>query len=86
MVALGFLGLGILLLVGTVVGGMASESLGMNLAMLTPGPLGFGIAATALTGKGASGTPAKPLGVGCLVGFVLSVMVFVFFAVIWPSL
>jgi hypothetical protein len=37
---------------GPPVGGMMSESLGVNLAMATAGPLGFGIAATIMSRKG----------------------------------
>jgi hypothetical protein len=86
MVGLAFLALGVLLLIGTVVGGMSSETLGMNLAMATGGPLAFGIVATAMSGKGAKGSAAKPLGCGCVAGLVLSIGVFVFFVSIWPSL
>ena len=86
IVARVFLALGILLAIGTVVGGIMSEQLGMNLAMATPGPLGFGIVATVLSRKSSTGGAAKPLGFGCLVGFVLSLMIVVFFAAIWPSL
>jgi hypothetical protein len=86
IIALIGLAFGILLLLGTVVGGMSSETLGMNLAMATGGPLAFGIIATAMSGKGKKGSPAKPLGCGCVAGFCLSLMVFVFFASIWPSL
>jgi len=81
-----FLALGVLLAIGTVVGGIMSEQLGMNLAMATPGPLGFGLAATLLTRKSSTGGAGKPLGIGCLVGFALSAAIVVFFTAIWPSL
>jgi hypothetical protein len=63
-----------------------SEELGMNLAMATGGPLGFGIVATLLTRKTSTGGAGKPLGLGCLAGFILSTMVTVFFVSIFPSL
>ena len=85
-VARGFLALGILLLIGTVVGGAMDEGLGVSLAMATPGPLGFGLIATLLTRKSSTGGAGKPLGCGCLAGFVLSTMLVVFFQAIWPSL
>ena len=85
-VARGFLAFGILLAILTVVGGMSSESLGSTLAMATAGPLGFGIVATALSGKKATGGPGKPLGLGCLAGFMLLVVVGIFFVVIFPAL
>jgi hypothetical protein len=85
-VARGFLALGILLAIGTGVGSIMSEELGMNLAMATPGPLGFGIVATMFTTKSSKGGAGKPLGCGCLAGFVLSLMVTVFFVSIFPSL
>jgi hypothetical protein len=85
-VARGFLALGILLAIGTVVGSISSEQLGMNLAMATPGPLGFGIVATMLTKKTSTGGAGKPLGMGCLAGFIFSVLVTVFFVSIFPSL
>jgi hypothetical protein len=86
IVARVFLGLGILLVIATVIGGIMSEQLGMDLAMVTPGPLGFGIVATILSRKSSTGGAAKPLGFGCLVGFLLSLMLVVFFTAIWPSL
>ena len=85
-VARGFLALGILLAVGTIAGSVASEELGMNLAMATAGPLGFGIMATLLTRKTSTGGAGKPLGLGCLAGFILSTAVTVFFTSIFPSL
>jgi hypothetical protein len=85
-VARGFLALGILLAIGTVVGGIMSEELGVNLALATGGPLGFGFVATMLTRKSSRGGAGKPIGLGCLVGFLLSTMVWVFFAVIFPAL
>jgi hypothetical protein len=80
------LALGILLALGTVVGGMSSESLGVNLAMATGGPLGFGIVATLLTRKHSTGGAGKPIGFGCLAGFLLSTLVTVFFVAIFPAL
>jgi hypothetical protein len=85
-VARGFLALGILLALGTVAGSVMSEELGMNLAMAAAGPLGFGIIATMLTKKTSTGGAGKPLGFGCLAGFILSTMVTVFFTSIFPSL
>ena len=85
-VARGFLALGVLLAIGTVVGGISSEQLGMNFAMATPGPLGFGIVATLLTRKTSTGGAGKPLGLGCLAGFLFAAAVSVFFTAIWPSL
>lgn len=85
-VARGFLGLGILLAIGTVVGGIMSEDLGVMLAQATGGPLGFGLVATLLTRNTSTGGAGKPIGLGCLVGFLLSASVAVFFSVIWPSL
>jgi hypothetical protein len=86
IVARVFLALGILLAVGTVVGASMSEQLGVNLAMATPGPLGFGIVATLLSRKSSTGGAAKPLGIGCLVGFVLSAALAIFFTVLWQGL
>ena len=80
------LALGVLLLLGAGGGAVMSESLGMNLFMLSVGPLGFGVVATMLSRKTSRGTAGKPIGLGCLAGFGLSVLVTMFFAVIWPSL
>ena len=80
------LGLGVLLVLAAAVGGFMSESLGVMFLQLTGGPLGFGIVATLLTKKNARGGPGKPLGLGCLAGFMLSAMVMIFFVAIWPSL
>lgn len=85
-VARGFLALGILLAIATLVGGMSSESLGVTLAQVTGAPLGFGIVATVLTQKTSTGGAGKPLGLGCLTGFVLSLSILIFFSAIWPSL
>ena len=85
-VARGFLGLGILLAIATVVGGIMSESLGVMFAQLTGAPLGFGIVATVLTQKDSTGGPGKPIGLGCLTGILLSLGVIIFFSAIWPSL
>jgi hypothetical protein len=85
-VARGFLALGILLAIGTVVGGIMSESLGVMLAQATGGPLGFGLVATLLTRKTSTGGAGKPIGLGCLAGFVLATMIWVFFVVIFPAL
>jgi hypothetical protein len=74
------------LAIATVAGGMSSERLGEALAIATAAPLGFGIVATLLTGKNSTGGPGKPLGCGCLAGFMLLVLVGVFFAVIFPAL
>jgi hypothetical protein len=85
-VARGFLALGILLAIGTVIGGISSESLGVALAQATGGPLGFGIVATLLTRKTSTGGAGKPIGLGCLAGFLLASLVSVFFVVIFPAL
>lgn len=66
--------------------GISSERLGEIFAVITAAPLGFGIVATLLTLKGARGGVGKPLGLGCLTGFLLLVMVVIFFAVIFPAL
>jgi hypothetical protein len=65
---------------------MMSESLGVALAQAAGGPLGFGIVATLLTRDNTTGGPGKPLGLGCLAGFVLCLGIFIFFNAIWPSL
>lgn len=80
------LAFGILLAIGTVVGGFASEQLGVNLAMATGAPLGFGFVATMLTRQSSTGGAGKPIGLGCLAGFLLSTLVTVFFVVIFPQL
>jgi hypothetical protein len=85
-VARGFLALGLLLAVVTVFAGMSSESLGEAFAIATPGPLGFGLVATLLTGKSSTGGAGKPIGLGCLTGFILTLVVGIFFAVIFPML
>jgi hypothetical protein len=65
---------------------MMSESLGVMFAQITGAPLGFGIVATLRTGKSSRGSAGKPIGLGCLTGFILSLGSFLFFSVIWPSL
>ena len=80
------LGLGILLLIATIIGGISSEQLGVDLAMLTPAPLGFGIVATLLTGKGSGTSVGKPIGMGCGAGIVLTIAVVIFFVAIFPAL
>ncbi len=65
---------------------ISSEQLGVNFAMATPGPLGFGIVATLMTRKTSTGGAGKPLGLGCLAGFLFATAVSVFFTAIWPSL
>ncbi|HVJ20536.1 MAG TPA: hypothetical protein VM686_34220 [Polyangiaceae bacterium] len=85
-VARGFLGFGLLLAVVTVIAGMSSESLGEAFALATPGPLGFGLVATLLTRKSSTGGAGKPIGLGCLTAFMLTVMVAVFFTVVFPML
>jgi drug/metabolite transporter (DMT)-like permease len=86
VVGLVFLGLGILLLLGTVVGSIDSEETGMNLAMATIGPLTFGIVTTVMSGKGKKGSAARPLFSGCLLAVILSACVVSFFVSVWPSL
>jgi hypothetical protein len=85
-VARGFLVFGLLLAVVTVFAGMSSESLGEAFALATPGPLGFGIVATLLTRQSSTGSAGKPIGLGCLSGFLLTAIVAVFFVVIFPML
>jgi hypothetical protein len=80
------LGFGLLLAVVTVIAGMSSESLGEAFALATPGPLGFGLVATLLTRKSSTGGAGKPIGLGCLTAFMLTVMVAVFFTVVFPML
>jgi len=89
--ALGMLVLGLLLAIGTAIAGMSSESLGMMMAYVTAGPLGFGVIGfivALLTKKSQSSGVAvgAPLGCGCasaLMGVALAVL---FFTVIFPAL
>lgn len=89
--ALGVLALSFLMVIGTIVAGISSESLGMTMSYVTAGPLGFGLAATLmalLTRKSASNGVAvgAPLGCGCFSAIVFATLTFVFFVSIFPSL
>ena len=89
--ALATLGLSFLLVIGTIVAGISSESLGMTMSYLTAGPLGFGLVATVvalITRKSPSNGVAvgAPLGCGCLSAIVFASLTFVFFVSIFPSL
>jgi len=89
--ALASLAVSFLLVIGTIVAGISSESLGMSMSYVTAGPLGFGLAATLmslLTRKSASNGVAvgAPLGCGCFSGLVFATLTFVFFVSIFPSL
>lgn len=84
--ARGVLALGILLLGATAVAGSQNEQNGMDMAMLAVGPLGFGLVATLMTRKTSTGGAGKPIGFGCLTGFLFSAALVVFFQAIWPSL
>lgn len=89
--ALGALALSFLLVIGTVVAGISSESLGVTMSYVTAGPLGFGLAATLmalLTRKSASNGVAvgAPLGCGCFSAIFFATLTFVFFVSIFPSL
>ncbi len=86
LVGLGFLGLGILGVIGTVIAGMSSETMGMNMASITVGPLLFGIVVTAMSGKDKTGGAGKPIGCGCAAWVGAGLALFVFFTAIWPSL
>jgi hypothetical protein len=89
--ALAVLALSFLLVIGTIVAGISSESLGVSMSYLTAGPLGFGLAATLMaliTRKSASNGVAvgAPLGCGCFAAITFAALTFVFFISIFPSL
>ena len=89
--ALATLGLSFLLVIGTIAVGISSESLGVTMAYVTAGPLGFGLVATfvaLVTRKSPSNGTAvgAPLGCGCLSAIVFASLTFVFFVSIFPSL
>jgi hypothetical protein len=89
--SLASLALGFLLVIGTIVAGMSSESLGATMAYVTAGPLGFGLAGTLmalLTRKSASNGTAvgAPLGCGCFSALVFVGLTVTFFVAIFPSL
>ena len=86
IVGLVFLGIGVLGVLGTLAAAVNSESAGMSMASLTVGPLAFGIIVTALSGKDAKGSAAKPIGCGCGAWIAAGMALFVFFTAIWPSL
>jgi hypothetical protein len=80
-----------LLVIGTIVAGMSSESLGVTMSYVAAGPLGFGLAATLMsliTRKSPSNGVAvgAPLGCGCFSALVFATLTFVFFVSIFPSL
>jgi hypothetical protein len=84
-----FLAIGVLMAIGTVIAGISSESAGMTMAMLTAGPLGFGIIATIMSRRDAKTQGAAigmPLGCGCAAGFVLALLTTIFFVAIFPAL
>jgi hypothetical protein len=89
--ALGILLLGFLLVVGTGIAGMSSESAGVTMAYVTAAPLGFGLAGfvvALLTRKSQSSGVAvgAPLGCGCFSAFMFVALAVVFFNVIFPML
>lgn len=89
--SLAALALGFLLVIGTAVAGMSSESLGVTMSYVTAGPLGFGLAATLmalLTRKSQSNGAAvgAPLGCGCFSALVFVTLTVVFFVSIFPAL
>jgi hypothetical protein len=66
--ALAALALSFLLVIVTIIAGLSSESLGMQMSYVTAGPLGFGLAATLmalLTRKSASDGVAVGAPLGC---------------------
>jgi hypothetical protein len=90
ILAIASLVLALLMCVGTAVAGMMSESLGMTMAYVTAGPLGFGLVGTiaaSMTKRSSSGVAiGVPLGCGCLSAFGLIGLVVTFFVAIFPSL
>jgi hypothetical protein len=89
--SLAALALSFLMVIGTVVAAISSESLGVSMSYVTAGPLGFGLAATLMaliTRKSASNGVAvgAPLGCGCFSAIFFATMTFVFFVSIFPSL
>ncbi len=90
-VSLAVLALSLLLVIGTIVAAISSEELGMNMTMLTSGPLFFGIVGTIValvTKKNPKPGVAigAPLGCGCLAAIVSAALVAVFFVAIFPRL
>jgi hypothetical protein len=89
--ALGMLLLGFLLVIGTAIAGMSSESLGVTMSYVTAGPLGFGLAGfivALITKKSQSNGVAvgAPLGCGCLSALIFVALTVVFFTAIFPAL
>jgi len=83
--------LAFLLAIGTVIAGLSSESLGITMAYVTAGPLGFGLGGfivALLTKKSPSTGVAvgAPLGCGCMSALSFVSLAVLFFAVIFPAL
>ncbi len=90
-ISLAVLAFSLLLVLGTIIAGISSESLGVTMSYVTAGPLGFGLAATLMalmTKKSQSNGAAigAPIGCGCFSAIFFAVMTFVFFVSIFPSL